>query len=244
MVAANKNRSLFGGGGKGDAEEEVRREKRSDRDLGVELDAIEKDLDELRAAYELYFMGVEKLEPASQRDLVKARLRRLQERKPKNTALRFRLQQLKARMVSLENYWQRTLRQREAGTYHRDLARMKRRAQPAVTERPAEVPTADRSEPRTEPPPRPALPARPSAPTRPVARSAEDLTDPTLRRLYDTYMGARKRCGESTDLRFEDMATTLRRQVPKLIEKTGAREVEFKVVIKGGKAVLKALPKT
>ncbi|MEL6187720.1 MAG: MXAN_5187 C-terminal domain-containing protein, partial [Myxococcota bacterium] len=46
------------------------------------------------------------------------------------------------------------------------------------------------------------------------------------------------------DLRFDDMASTLRKQVPKLMAKTGASSVEFKVVIKGGKAVLKAMPKT
>jgi hypothetical protein len=40
------------------------------------------------------------------------------------------------------------------------------------------------------------------------------------------------------------MASSLRKQVPKLMESTGAKAIEFKVVIKGGHAVLKAVPKT
>ena len=40
-----------------------------------------------------------------------------------------------------------------------------------------------------------------------------------------------------------ELAAALRKQVPKLINNTGAKSVEFKVVIRGGKAVLKALPK-
>ena len=64
-----------------------------------------------------------------------------------------------------------------------------------------------------------------------------------MRKLYKTYVGARKRCGEGVDLRYEDMAAALRKQVPKLINNTGAKSVELKGVIRGGKAVLKALPK-
>jgi hypothetical protein len=80
--------------------------------------------------------------------------------------------------------------------------------------------------------------------TRPSATSADDLTEPKLRKLYQTYIGARKRCGEPVDLRYEDMAAALRKQVPKLLQTTGAKAVEFKVVIRSGRAVLKALPKT
>jgi len=40
------------------------------------------------------------------------------------------------------------------------------------------------------------------------------------------------------------MAAALRKQVPRLMSQTGAKSVEFKVVIRQGKAVLKAVPKT
>ncbi|NJK89580.1 MAG: hypothetical protein HC923_09375, partial [Myxococcales bacterium] len=82
-----------------------------------------------------------------------------------------------------------------------------------------------------------------TSPLRPRARRPEDLTEPQLRRLFDTYVGARRRCGETANLRYEEMAAALRKQVPKLMASTGATSVEFKVVIRDGRAVLKALPR-
>lgn len=263
MATRSDNRTLFGGGGRG-AKAQPAGPSNPDQEIGSEIEQLEKDMHELRATYELYYMGVEKLEPAAQRDLIKAKLRRWQELKPRNTALKFKIQQLKARLISLENYWQRTNRQREAGTYHRDRAKVERREAKLAQ---AQLQAEREKNPRqatvhgAEAPPvqgqllnsqdlqmgraradTRAAGDKPSM-ARPSARSAEDLTDPKLRRLYQTYMGARRRCGETTDLRYEDMAASLRKQVPRLMQQTGAGSVEFKVVIRAGKAVLKALPK-
>ncbi|MBK8013269.1 MAG: hypothetical protein IPK13_18185 [Deltaproteobacteria bacterium] len=259
---------------------------RTERELNQILDQIEKDMKELRAVYELYFRGVEKIEPIPQRDLIKAQLRECQRERINNTAVRYRMQQLKARMVALENYWQRTNRLRESGKYRPDAVRVARReAERQRQEQQREqlraedadgAPHADNlatsipapTEFGAAPPPsgRPITGAelnagRSAADTagglrgrspqprgatdmsRPSAHSAEDLTEDKLRRLYDTYVGARKRCGDKADLRFEDMAAALRKQVPKLMKETGASSVEFKVVIREGRAVLKALPK-
>ena len=71
------------------------------------------------------------------------------------------------------------------------------------------------------------------------------LYDDKLRKLYDTYLVARQRTGERTEgITYESVAQRIRAQVPALMEKHGARNIEFKVVIKGGKAVLKAIPRT
>lgn len=272
--AGGKDRGLFGGERKG-AEKEKEEASRAaiDKEILAEVESLEKDMDEIKATYELYFMGVEKVEPIPQRDLIKSTLRRWQEAKPKNTALKFKIQQLKARMVSLENYWERINRQKEAGTYKRDLAKAKRReaeleakalaeAKKKAGAGPSGALTKDlRAGPAGEGQALTgaALQAGKSAAdtggksgavgeaapgmARPRAASAEDLTEPTLRKLYQTYVSARKRCGEQVDLRYEDMAAALRKQVPKLMKETGAKSVEFKVVIRSGRAVLKALPK-
>lgn len=262
MATRGDKRALFGGNRGRD--KEPAGASNPDKEIGGEIEQLEKDMHELRATYELYFMGVEKLEPVAQKDVIKAKLRRWQEMRPRNTALKFKIQQLKARMISQENYWQRTNRQREAGTYHRDRSKVKRRE--------AELARAQIEAERTKDP-RQATVHGAEAPEmagqimasqdlqmgraradtraagakasggRPSARSAADLTDPKLRRLYQTYMGARRRCGETTDLRYDDMAASLRKQVPRLMQQTGAGSVEFKVVIRKGKAVLKALPK-
>lgn len=226
--------------------------------IGAEADALDKAMNELRAAYELYFMGVEPTEPLQARDRLKAKLRWLQGQQVRNTAQRFRINQLKARMISLENYWQRVLRQREAGTYHRDHARVKRleaarrkqeaRAEALRAEAQAQVQAQQQGAQPAAGQPGAAQPsvAQPGAPVRrqrPRVRSAEELTEDTLQRLYRTYATARKRCGEGMDLGYSDMARTLRAQVPKILSKSGARAVEFKVVIRNNHAVLKAVPR-
>ncbi len=280
MALKSKDKALFGGRSRyGQDPDEGRRQGPSEREIVETVDTLEKDMNELRSQYELYFMGIEKVEPLITRDGLKATIRKLVGPHIKNTALKFRIQQLKARMISLENYWERTNRQREAGTYRRDQARVARReaeikkqeleAQKRRAADRGELPRSDVAETGVAKAPSlqgqaitgAALQAGKSAADtagrqrpggqapsrgevgRPSASSAEDLTEPKLQRLYQTYVSARKRCGEKVDLRYEDMAAALRKQVPKLLKDTGAKAVEFKVVIRSGRAVLKALPK-
>ena len=66
-----------------------------------------------------------------------------------------------------------------------------------------------------------------------------------IRKLYDTYLVARQRTGESiAGITYEGIASRIRAQVPDLMARHKARNIEFKVVIKGGKAILKAIPQT
>ncbi len=95
---------------------------------------------------------------------------------------------------------------------------------------------------------------RPSVPPAPiptgtqgaVARAAaEALAEPRLRAVYEAYVAAKKSCQEDVSrLSYESVADSLRKQVPELLERHGARDVEYKVVVKDGKAVLRAVPKS
>jgi hypothetical protein len=78
-----------------------------------------------------------------------------------------------------------------------------------------------------------------------VARAAaEALAEPRLRAVYDAYLAAKKKCQEDVSrISFESVADSLRKQVPELLERHGARDVEYKVLVKDGKAVLRAVPK-
>ncbi|SEU29866.1 MXAN_5187 C-terminal domain-containing protein [Stigmatella erecta] len=91
--------------------------------------------------------------------------------------------------------------------------------------------------------------ARPGVPATPVPRPATasggaGLSDDKLRAVYDAYVTAKKRNQEDTSkMSFESVAANLRKQVPDLLKQHNAKNVEFKVVIKDGKATLKAVPK-
>jgi hypothetical protein len=110
---------------------------------------------------------------------------------------------------------------------------------PAVP--PARAPTAPgAATARTPTAPSAATPA----PRPPAAGGSGGMSDDKLRAVYDAYVTAKRRCQEDTSkLSYESVAATLRKQVPELLKQHNAKAVEFKVVIKDGKASLKAVPK-
>jgi hypothetical protein len=70
------------------------------------------------------------------------------------------------------------------------------------------------------------------------------LSDAQIKNIYDAYLTAKRRCGEDTSsLTLVSVAATLRKQLPALMKANRASSVEFRVVIKDGKAVLRAVPK-
>ncbi len=261
--------------------------------------AIEAELAELRAAYEQYFLGVERHPPNARHDALKRRMQELKGLFVRQTAVKFRIQTVSARLTTFERLWDRSLKEIEAGTYRRDLSRAKRHQKErelGKQKKPAETPeeldlsdldddldsaiAAATSTPRPAngtgpsamvPPPPPSVPPAkptvpvmpvltppsvrpvalaPSPPVRPVvtppfaAPVASGLTDQKIKAIYDAYVMAKRRCGEDTKgLTLDSVASTLRKQVPELMKQHQAKSVEFKVVIKDGRAVLRALPR-
>jgi hypothetical protein len=86
-----------------------------------------------------------------------------------------------------------------------------------------------------------------AAPPRPAPApigTQDGLSDSKIKAIYEAYVMAKKRCGEDTrSLTLDSVSSSLKKQVPELMKQHNARSVEFKVVIKDGKAVLRALPK-
>lgn len=185
--------------------------------LAEDLDVLDEAMTNLQVLYEKYFLGIDRKPPEPERKKVSSKMRELRTTLVKNTALKFRINTMFAKLISFERMWDRTLLEIENGTYKRDVFKAKLRAKDAGEKKVA----------------------------RPAAPAAPEISEDKLRRLYDTYLVARQRCGEPTEgISFDSVAKRIRSQVPQLMEKHGARNIEFKVVIKGGKAVLKAIPRT
>ncbi len=268
-------------------------------DLAEACTALEAEVEELKVKYEMYFLGVELREPVKWREDVKKKVLRIKEQFTRNTGLRFRLQTLHARYLSYERLWLRSAREREEGTYRRDLfkARLHGRGKPPVAlprgaaararppahehhdgedvdlsdfhddPAPAPAPAPAAAKP-VAPAPRPAAPpapapakapaaapapaaAKPAAPPapRPAAAApsapAGRLGDAQLRELYDAYVSAKKRCNEDTSrITYDAVASSVAKQIPEIMKQHKAKSVEFKVVIKDGKAKLTAVPKS
>ena len=70
------------------------------------------------------------------------------------------------------------------------------------------------------------------------------MTERQTRALYDRYMQARRMVGDSTHVPYERMVKTLTDQTSRIMQQHKAKSVDFKVVIKNDKVVLKAKPKS
>lgn len=98
------------------------------------------------------------------------------------------------------------------------------------------------AKPRPSPAPKPApRPAPP--PPKPAPRPPTGMSEAQTRALYDRYVQARKLVGERTDnLSYDKLVSTLSKQAPAIMKQHNAKGVEFNVVVKGDKVILKAKP--
>jgi len=219
--------------------------------LAEEVDLLEAQINVLRARYEQFFLGMDKRPPVQEHDQFKRRMLPLRQPVVRNSALGFRIQSLQEKVAIYERMWSRTMQEMENGTYRRDLYKARRRRSsgesPAV---PLPQPAAKGESAAPQPPPS----ARPSPTgTEPVihiagARATEKLdplSEARLRGVYQAYVEAKKQCNEdTTKMSFDQVAASLRKQVPELLVRHRAKDVEYRVFVKDGRAVLRAVPKT
>ena len=70
------------------------------------------------------------------------------------------------------------------------------------------------------------------------------MTEAETRALYAKYVKAREVVGDRSDgFSYDKLVRTLQNQAPKILEQHKASRVEFNVVIRDNKVVLKAKPK-
>jgi hypothetical protein len=96
-------------------------------EIGRLIGDLENRVERLRSLYEQYFMGIERIEPLTARKDVDRRLWALRREQIRNTGLRFKLETTVQRYNTYQQYWQRIVREIEAGTYQRDLGRAAQR---------------------------------------------------------------------------------------------------------------------
>jgi hypothetical protein len=92
-------------------------------ELEKNLEELEERIERVRALYEQYFCGIEKIEPQIPRKDVDRRIFVLRKEQIRNTAMRFKFQTLIQRYNTMGQHWGRVLREIENGTFKRDLAR-------------------------------------------------------------------------------------------------------------------------
>mgnify|MGYP000144135493 CR=1 FL=1 len=111
----------------------------SSQEIGELLDEFQKRMDRCKVLFEQYFLGIQKQAPMTLQIELERRIRKLTQMHITNTGLRFRFSSLSQRFSSYNTYWKRTMRQIEQGTYHRDIARLGRKAARTGADIPDEI---------------------------------------------------------------------------------------------------------
>jgi Asp-tRNA(Asn)/Glu-tRNA(Gln) amidotransferase C subunit len=225
-----------------------------------QLDDLDGQIEEIRRRFDMYFQGSkeQRTPPQTAQAQVGGVLRRLREDDSHtwNTQDRFRLNQIHARFISMERMWARGMQKVEAGTSKRDKLKLELRNKkasppPKTQARPGlddDLPgfDVDFSE-NSVTAPKPLATSQTPQPRAPAAPPRESgvsgMSEQRLQQLYQIYMQAKKNTGESSSLTLDGLRGQLAKQMPVLQQKHSGKGIDFKVVLKDGKAMLKAVPK-
>lgn len=112
-----------------------------------ELEILSRKLNQLKLAYEQYFLGSRPREPIGQRDEIQKTVIIYSNQAIQNTSLRFKFSSINSRYQACKRQWTETLRKIERGTYERHRFRAKLHEREAALASPPPAATAgDRNE--------------------------------------------------------------------------------------------------
>ncbi|VAV84182.1 hypothetical protein MNBD_DELTA01-803 [hydrothermal vent metagenome] len=136
--------------------------------MDEEIFGLEAKIIRLKANYEQYFQRVLKREPIKLRKEVEQTILHYTGVPINNTSLKFKFSTLSSRFTTYKQYWRRTLRMIEEGTYQR-------RAEGGGATLKAELPAE-----------------------KPPTKATAPPEEAKLKDAFDKYLSSRKDCGEST----------------------------------------------
>ncbi len=100
--------------------------------LNQQLDQLSELIERTRVLYEQHFMGIMPIAPFKEHAEIKKRLRSLFQQPFRSSTIRFRLKTIESRYRTYNTYWEKVLKQREEGTYFRDVFKAELHAKEAA----------------------------------------------------------------------------------------------------------------
>lgn len=191
-------------------------------DLDEDLQLLEIKIKQCKNEYDQYFLGSRKREPQMLRAEVQRFITYYSNVSIKNTARRFKFNNLRSRFFTYRRLWDETLRKMEEGRYERHLFKAGLRER----ERNEAAQQAEEASIRQE-----------------RAGGGEEAGGGAADQLFERYAAARRRTGQGdAGLSREKLSALVKKQTAALRSKYGVEKVRFKVVVEDGKAKLKAKP--
>lgn len=105
------------------------------QDLAGLIITLEAKLATLKVQYEQYFMGVITIAPTKLHREVKNRIRELHKAPFKRVSDKFKIKSIEDTYQTYNNYWERVMREKEEGTYYKDLFKADIREKQAAEDR-------------------------------------------------------------------------------------------------------------
>ena len=152
------------------------------------MDEIERSIFRIKVAYEKYFNGIERFEPLKDLEDLKRLIRTMMTSPIRNTQQRYRFTQLKARLSSQEMYWKRNVSQMERGVHPKQVFR-------------ANLKESNSQEAQ-----------RLQRERRENQKMERQMEERRFRSVYDQLVDARRQTGQSTDISFDSVKSTLKKR--------------------------------
>lgn len=187
-----------------------------------EINKLEEQIRRLKTQYDLFFMGIRKLPPSTDRKHVEEAIREMGKGKLRDSTSRFRYNTLVARYNRFQELWGRQMREREEGPV--DF----RRRQAAMD---AEVP------PPEEKPRPPVTSGEDDAYVKVTASSNGDA----IKALHKQIAEANKEVGKTVPTEAQ-VASLVQKQIEQMTSKYKTDSIAFRVETVDGKVRLRAKP--
>jgi hypothetical protein len=192
--------------------------------LSEDIEVIEDFIRRLQVEWDKFFSGLERKPPTDLKNKVEALMRRYANAEIRNNTERFRYQTLTAKYNTLNELWSKKLRAKEEGKLfgvHGLKADML----------PPPAPPAARAA---------AGGARPGEGSAEIRVQSPERDAAAVRTLYDNFLHARQRAGETAPVKFESFQKLISQQASRILTEKGGRAVDFRLETKDGKVSLKA----
>lgn len=115
--------------------DENKQKNKNKKEIDLKLDLLERKIEELRVMYEQFFIDVNPHIPDKLHKDVKRQINNLLNAPFKSSQRKFRLKNLVTRFQTYATYWERVMKQREEGTYSRDVFKAEMREKMLEEER-------------------------------------------------------------------------------------------------------------
>jgi hypothetical protein len=207
--------------------------------LEEELKALDFEIRRLKVQYDLYFQGASPRPPTDQHGALSRAVRKLQGVELRNMSERFMYNNVVNKFNTFQELWNKMMRMKEEGARVHPLAARaaKRAAAAAAASGGSARPDPSPPRPPSEKGPRhQAAPAPPPGSFRIPSRGQDEAS---VRRLYDSFVAARRNAGDARPLGFETFAREISKQTAALQAKGTCEAVEFKIYSRDQKVTLK-----